>query len=120
MTNQPLARRSLPGHLMPQGSNSSLAQLAEMGAVTLICQLGWHETYVKIQAELNQPGRSEAEQRQLAQFSASLFTEFTQGVTNVHRQALFDFINHRPVREVEVTRIVEVPQKGFVPRLFGR
>jgi hypothetical protein len=91
-----------------------------MREVTVTCQLGWHETYVQMQAILNQPGRSEAEQRQLAQFSASLFTEFTRGVTDIHRRALFDIINHRPAREIEVTRIVEVPQKGLVPRLFGR
>jgi hypothetical protein len=125
MANQPLARRPATGDLMPQGrpgspAQATAAQLAAMQDVTLTCCAGWDDTYGKVQAFLAHPGRDALHQQRLEHFAAGLFTEFTQSVAAIHRRALAEIVNPPEPHALPAPRIIEVPQKGLFPRLFGR
>jgi hypothetical protein len=121
---QPLARRQSTGDLLPQGRPGSPAQvteaqLAAMQDVTLTCCAGWDDTYGKVQAFLSQPGRDAMHQQRLEHVAAGLFTDFTQSVAAIHRRALAEIVHPPEPQAVPAPRIIEVRQKGLLPRLFG-
>jgi hypothetical protein len=59
-------------------------------------------------------------QQRFEQFAAGLFLDFTQSVSTIHRRALAEIVNPPAPKAVPAPRIIEVPQKGLFPRLFGR
>jgi hypothetical protein len=73
-----------------------------------------------IQAYVERGGRSPDHQRYIADRGAALLSTHNIAVDTIIRRAISDTLNNRFVKEVEVTRIKEVPQRGILPRLLGR
>jgi hypothetical protein len=120
---QPLARRQTTGQIIPQGSNDpgtlAEAQLAAMDDVTMICLTGLQTTYTHVRDFLNQPGRDPAQQQRFMEWGGRLFGNFEVAVDVVHRRAIQEILDTRPRAVEPPPRIIEVPQRGIIPRLFG-
>jgi hypothetical protein len=122
---QPLARRQTGDLVFPQDSSSGMEQhtQAQLDTVHHLVGMGiveYDRMYTDMQAYVQRPGRSADHQRYITDRAASLLTTYNIAVDTTIRRAINDTLDTRYVREVEVPRIIEVPQRGIIPRLFGR
>jgi hypothetical protein len=122
---QPLARSQTTGHIIPQGSNDfpgnlAESQLAAMDDVTMICVTGLNSTYLRVRGFLDQPGRTPEHQQWLTERAGRIFGNFEVAVDVVHRRTIQDILDNRPRAVEQAPQIIEVPQRGIIPRLFGR
>jgi hypothetical protein len=114
---QPLARRQLTGDLVPQGSPGSPEQLTEaqfkaIGRVTVMTMYG------HVEKLMGQVHHSDEFQRRFLSRTANAIHNYDAAVDAIQRRAISEIIANKPPEVV--TRIIEVPQKGIVPRLFGK
>jgi hypothetical protein len=124
MASQSLARSQSTRDIMPQGTPGSPVQLTEshirqMAQVTQTILVETDLLHNQVEAYVTKPGRSAANQQSIEGFGALLTNNFDRAAIAVQAQAFQRIVANLP-REVAVTRIVEVPQKGLLPRLLGR
>ncbi len=119
-----LARRQA-ADVVIQGSNGLAVQLSEsqlqqMGRVTMAVIRETDAVYAQAEDYIlqGQGNRSAAHQQRLIERAALALAQFDQGAAAVQTQAITNILHNQP-QQVEVTRIVEVPQRGIIPRLFG-
>jgi hypothetical protein len=120
---QPLARRQPTGELMPQGSPGAPEQLTEaqlraIGRVTVTTIVGMRDLYGEVEALMAQGTRSDQHQKWLLSRTANAMHTYEVAADAIQRRAIGEIIANRPPEVV--TRIIEVPQKGMLPRLFRR
>jgi hypothetical protein len=76
--------------------------------------------YGQMKAYVERGGRTPDHQKYLAERAASLLVTHNIAVDTIIRGAISDVRANRYVKEVSVPRIVEIPQRGIFPKLFGR
>jgi hypothetical protein len=123
MPDQQLTRRHTTGDIVLPGTNGfqvelTEAQLRQMAAVTKTLIAETDALNTDVEAFVTKPGRSVANQKSIEEFSALVVNNFARAAVGVQAQAFSAIMDNRP-RE-QVTRIIEVPQRGLLPRLFGR
>jgi hypothetical protein len=122
-----LARRQTGDLVFPQDSSSGMVQhtQAKLETVRNLIGLGLTEyslTYSQVKAFVEKSGQGQSPdfQKYMAERGAALLTIHNVAVDTTIRRAISQTLDTRYVREVEVPRIIEVPQRGIIPRLFGR
>jgi hypothetical protein len=123
MPDQSLSRRTLTGDIVVPGTTGFQVELTEeqlrqMAAVTTTLIVETDGLNRDVEAFVLKPGRSAANQQNIAEFSALAVSNFQRAAIGVQAQAFAAIMDKQP-RE-QVTRIIEVPQRGLLPRLFGR
>jgi hypothetical protein len=124
MPDHPIARSTATGQIVPQGRTAqerAEMQLRKLANVSLTVIAAIDETHGQAEAYCLQGTRSAGQQKRLLERTALVLQHFDEAAIRVQSQA-FDAILNRSWNEQPVTRIVEVPvpQKGLIPRLFGR
>src|ERR671914_571370 len=120
MASQPVTRSQSTGDLIPQAHAGSPVQLTEshIRQMAQVTQTILGETdllHNQVEAAVTKPGRSAANQRSIEGFAALLTNNFDRAALAVQAQAFQRIVANLP-QQVEVTRIIEVPQKGVLPR----
>jgi uncharacterized protein Yka (UPF0111/DUF47 family) len=123
MPDQSLNRRQADVHLVPQASPGAPEQLTEeqlraIGGVTVMTIVEMSTLYGQVEAIMEQGKRSDQHQRWLLSRTANAMRNYEVGADAIQRRAIADIIANRPPEVV--TRIIEVPKKGVLPRLFGK
>jgi hypothetical protein len=123
MPDQSLSRRQSTGDLMPQGSPGAPEQLTEeqlraIGRVTVTTVVEMSTLYGQVEAIMAQGNRSDQHQRWLLSRTANAMRNYEVAADAIQRRAIGEIIANRPPEVV--TRIIEVPKKGILPRLFGK
>jgi hypothetical protein len=108
---------------MPQGSPGAPEQLTEeqlraIGRVTVTTIVETSTLYGQVEKLMGQVHHSDELQRRFLSRTANALHTYDVAVDAVQRKAIGEIIANRPPEVV--TRIIEVPQKGILPRLFGR
>jgi hypothetical protein len=108
---------------MPPSGTGRVGQLTEtciqqMAAVTITILVERDGLHTDVEAYVGKGGRSAGNQRSIEGFAAQLASNFDRAAVTVQAQAFTALIANKPPETV--TRVIEVPQKGLVPRLFGR
>jgi hypothetical protein len=108
---------------MPQGSPGAPEQLTEaqlraIGRVTVTTIVEMSKLYGQVEALMEQGNRSDQHQKWLLTRTANAMHTYEVAADAIQRRSIGDIIANRPPEVV--TRIIEVPQKGILPRLFGR
>ena len=124
MANQSVVHSQFTGDIVPQGTPGSPVQLTEshirqMAQVTQTILVETDLLHNQVEAAVTKPGRSAANQQSIEGFAALLTNNFDRAALAVQAQAFQRIVANLP-QQVAVTRIVEVPQKGVLPRLLGR
>jgi hypothetical protein len=111
--------------IVVQGSNGLAVQLSEsqlqqIGRVTMAVIRETDAIYGQAEDYIvqGQKRRSAAHQQRLIERAALALAGFDRGAAGIQNRAIADILENRP-QQVQVTRIVEVPQRGIIPRLFG-
>jgi uncharacterized protein Yka (UPF0111/DUF47 family) len=123
MPDQPLNRRQADLHLVPQRSPGSLEELTEeqfraIGRVTVMTIVETSTLYGHVEKLMAQVHHSDELQRRFLSRTANAVHNYDVAVDAVQRRAISEIIANRPPEVV--TRIIEVPKKGVLPRLFGK
>jgi hypothetical protein len=123
MANQSVVHSRSSGDIVPQGSPGSPEQLTEkqlqaIGRVTLTTIVEMSKLYGQVEAYMEQGNRSDQHQKWLLSRTAHALHTYEIAAEGIQRRAIGEIIANRPPEVV--TRIIEVPQKGVLPRLFGR
>jgi hypothetical protein len=123
MPDQQLTRRHTPGDIVLPGTTGYQVELTEdqlrqMATVTKTIIVETDGLNRDVEAFVLKPGRSTANQQNIAEFSALAVSNFQRAAIGVQAQAFVAIMDKQP-RE-QVTRIIEVPQRGLLPRLFSR
>jgi hypothetical protein len=123
MPDQQLTRRHVTGDIVLPGTTGyqvelTEAQIRQMAAVTRTLIVETDRLNTDVEAFVLKPGRSLANQQNIEEFAAVLVNNFQRAAVGVQAQAFSAIMDKQP-RE-QVTRIIEVPQRGLLPRLFGR
>jgi uncharacterized protein Yka (UPF0111/DUF47 family) len=123
MPDQSLNRRQVTGDLMPQGSPGAPEQLTEdqlraIGRVTVTTIVEMSTLYGQVEKLMEQGNRSDQHQRWLLPRAANALHTYEVAADAIQRRAIGEIISNKPPEVV--TRIIEVPQKGILPRLFGK
>jgi hypothetical protein len=123
MADQSITRRHKPGDIVLPGTSGfqvelTEAQIRQMAAVTKTLIVETDALNTDVEAFVNKSGRSVANQQNIEEFSAVLVNNFARAAVGVQGQAFSAIMANRPPEQV--TRIIEVPQRGVLPRLFGR
>jgi uncharacterized protein Yka (UPF0111/DUF47 family) len=123
MPDQSLSRRQATGELMPQGSPGSPEQLTEeqlraAGSVTVTTIVEMRDLYGQVEVLMEQGKRSDQHQKWLLSRTANALHTYEVAADAIQRRAIAEIIANRPPEVV--TRIIEVPKKGILPRLFGK
>src|SRR5918999_147862 len=119
MANQPVARRQPTGDIVVPGTSAfqvelTAAQISQMAAVTKTLIRETDGLNRDVEAFVTKPGRSVANQQNIAEVSALLVNNFQRAAVGVQAQAFAAIMDNRP--KEQVTRIIEVPQRGLLPR----
>jgi hypothetical protein len=109
--NQPSSSPGSPEQLTEE-------QLQAIGSVTVTTIVEMSTLYGKVEAIMEQGKRSDQHQRWLLSRTANAMRNYEVAADAIQRRAIGDIIANRPPEVV--TRIIEVLQKGILPRLFGR
>ena len=122
MANQPLHRRQSSDR-MPQGNPGSIEQLTEaqfqaVGRVTVMTIVEQSTLYGQVEKVMAQVNHSDEFQRRFLSRTANALQTYDVAVDAIQRRAIAEIIANKPPEVV--TRIIEVPQKGILPRLFGK
>jgi hypothetical protein len=123
MTSHALQRSATPGDIVLPETNGfqvelTASQIRQMAAVTKTLIVETDGLNRDVEAFVNKSGRSAANQQNIAEFSALVVNNFQRAAVGVQAQAFSAIMDNRP--KEQVTRIIEVPQRGLLPRLFGR
>jgi uncharacterized protein Yka (UPF0111/DUF47 family) len=123
MRDQSLARRQPTGDLVPQGSPGSLEQLTEeqfraVGRVTVMTIVETSTLYGHVEKLMGQVHHSDELQRRFLSRTANAIHNYDAAVDAIQRRAIAEIIANKPPEVV--TRIIEVPKKDVLPRLFGK
>jgi hypothetical protein len=123
MPDQSLNRRQVTGDLIPQASPGSIEQLTEkqfraVGRVTVMTIVETSTLYGQVEKLMGQVHHSDELQRRFLSRTANAIHNYDAAVDGIQRKAIAEIIANRPPEVV--TRIIEVPQKGILPRLLGR
>jgi hypothetical protein len=123
MPDQSHSRRQSTGDLMPQVRPGGPEQLTEeqlraIGSVTVTTIVEMSTLYGKVEAIMGQVHHSDELQRRFLSRTANAIHNYDVAVDAVQRRAISEIIANKP-SEV-VTRIIEVPKKGVLPRLFSK
>src|SRR5918999_364321 len=119
MTNQSLARRQLTGDIVVPGTSEfqvelTASQISQMAAVTKTLIMETDGLNRDVEAFVTKPGRSVANQQNITEFSALMVNNFQRAAVGVQAQAFAAIMDKQP--KEQVTRIIEVPQRGLLPR----
>jgi hypothetical protein len=76
------------------------------------------DLYGEVEGLMAQGNRLDQHQKWLLSRTAHALHTYEVAADAIQRRAIGDIIANRPPEVV--TRIIEVPQKGVLPRLFGR
>jgi hypothetical protein len=122
-----LARRQTGDIVFSQDASQGHIQhtQAQLEAVRNLVGMGLTEyslTYSQVKAFVEKSGQGQSPdfQKYMAERGAALLTTHNMAVDTIIRRAISQTIDTRYVREVEVQRVIEVPQRGIIPRLFSR
>ena len=123
MSDQSHIRRQSTGDLMPQGNPGSIEQLTEaqfraVGRVTVMTIVEQSTLYGQVEKVMAQVNHSDEFQRRFLSRTANALQTYDGAVDAIQRRALAEIIANRSPEVV--TRIIEVPKKGVLPRLFGK
>ena len=123
MPDQSITQRHIIGDIVLPGTTGfqvklTEAQLRQMAAVTKTLIVETDGLNRDVESFVLKPGRSVTNQKNIEEFSALMVTNFQRAAVSVQAQAFVAIMDKQP-RE-QVTRIIEVPQRGVLPRLFGR
>jgi uncharacterized protein Yka (UPF0111/DUF47 family) len=123
MADQSRNRSHSTGDLMPQAPPGGPEQLTEeqlraIGSVTVTTIVEMSTLYGQVETIMEQGKRSDQHQRWLLSRTANAMRNYEVAADAVQRRAISEIIANRPPEVV--TRIIEVPQKGILPRLLGR
>jgi hypothetical protein len=123
MPDQPLNRRQSTGDLMPQGNPGSIEQLTEeqfraVGRVTVMTLVETGTLYGQVEKLMGQVHHSDELQRRFLSRTANAMHNYDAAVDAIQRKAIAEIIANKPAEVV--TRIIEVPRKGVLPRLLGK
>ena len=123
MPDQSLSRRQSTGDLMPQVSPGGPEQLTEeqlraIGGVTVTTIVEMSTFYGQVETIMGQVHHSDELQRRFLSRTANAIHNYDVAVDAVQRRAIAEIIANRPPEAV--TRIIEVPKKGVLPRLFSK
>ena len=123
MPDQSITRRRTTGDIVLPGTNGFQVELTEdqlrqMVAVTKTLIVETDRLNTDVEAFVLKSGRSAANQKNIEEFSALVVNNFQRAAVGVQAQAFVAIMDKQP-RE-QVTRIIEVPRQGLLPRLFGR
>jgi hypothetical protein len=111
------------GDLMPQRIPGSIEQLTEeqfraIGRVTVMTIVETSTLYGQVEKLMPQVNHSDELQRRFLSRTANALHTYDVAVDAVQRKAIGEIIANRPPDVV--TRIIEVPPKGILPRLFRK
>jgi hypothetical protein len=123
MPEHAILPRQLTGDIAPQGSPGSPEQLTDdqlraIARVTVTTIVAMRDLYGEVEALMVQGNRSDQHQKWLLSRTAHALHTYEIAAEGIQRRAIGEIIANRPPEVV--TRIIEVPQKGVLPRLFGR
>jgi hypothetical protein len=123
MPDQSITQRHIIGDIVLPGTTGfqvklTEAQLRQMAAVTKTLIRETDGLNRDVEAFVTKPGRSVANQQNIAEVSALLVNNFQRAAVGVQAQAFAAIMDNRP--KEQVTRIIEVPQRGLLTRFFGR
>jgi hypothetical protein len=123
MPDKSITRRHTTGDIVLPETNGyqvelTTSQIRQMAAVTKTLIVETDRLNTDVEVYVLKPGRSVTNQKSIEEFAAVLVNNFERAAVGVQAQA-FSAIMDRQPRE-QVTRIIEVPQRGVLPRLFGR
>ena len=123
MSDQSHIRRQSTGDLMPQGNPGSIEQLTEaqfqaVGRVTVMTIVEQSTLYGQVEKLMAQVNHSDEFQRRFLSRTANALQTYDVAVDAIQRRAIAEIIANR--QPEVVTRIIEVPKKGVLPRLFGK
>jgi hypothetical protein len=124
MTSQSLSLTYTTGEIVPRTAQERAEmQLRKLAGVSLTVIAAIDEMHQQAEAYCQQGTRSNGQQKVLLERAALVLHHFDTAAIRVQGQAFDGILNRAwdeqpPTRIVE--RIVEVPQKGLIPRLFGK
>jgi hypothetical protein len=123
MPEHAILPRQLTGDIVPQGTPGSPEQLTEdqlraIGRVTVTTIVEMSTLYGQVEALMAQGNRSDQHQKWLLTRTANALHTYEVAADGIQRRAIGEIIANRPPEVV--TRIIEVPKKGVLPRLFRR
>ena len=123
MPDQSIVPRQATGHIVPQGNGGSPEQLTEeqlraIGRITVTTIVEMSSLYGHVEALMAQGNRSDELQRRFLSRTANAIHNYEAGADTIQRRAISEIIANRPPEVV--TRIIAVPPKGILPRLFGK
>jgi hypothetical protein len=122
MTSQSLNRRAT-GEIIPQGKSAAHTeeQLRQLMGVSMTVIAAIDHMHGQAETYCRQGTRSAGQQKRLLELSALVLQHFDEAAIRVQGNAFAGILN-RTWNEQPVTRIIEVPvpQKGLIPRLFGK
>jgi hypothetical protein len=124
MPEQTLIPRQPTSDIVPRtGQERTALQLQKLAHVSMTVIAAIDETHGQAEAYCQQGNRSAAQHRRLCERAALVLGHFDEAAIRVQGQA-FDAILHERWNEPPqpAPRIIEVPvpQKGLIPRLFGK
>jgi hypothetical protein len=93
-------------------------QLRAAGRVTVTTVVEMSTLYGQVEAIMEQGKRSDQHQRWLLSRTANAMRNYEAAADAIQRRAISEIIANRPPEVV--TRIIEVPKKGVLPRLFSK
>jgi hypothetical protein len=123
MPNQPLNRRQVTGDLMPQANPGSIEQLTEeqfqaAGRVTVMTIVETSTLYGQVEKLMGQVHLSDEFQRRFLSRVTNAIHNNDVAFDAIQRKAIAEIIANKPPEVV--TRIIEMPRKGILPRLLGK
>ena len=123
MPEHAILPRQLIGDIVPQGSPGAPEQLTDdqlraIARVTVTTIVAMRDLYGEVEALMAQGTRSDQHQKWLLSRTANALHTYEVAADAIQRRAIGEIIANRPPEVV--SRIIEVPQKGLLPRLFGR
>jgi hypothetical protein len=123
MPEHAIIPRQPTSDIVPQGSPGSPEQLTDeqlraIGRVTVTTIVAMRDLYGEVEALMAQGNRSDQHQKWLLTRTANALRNYEVAADGIQRRAIGEIIANRPPEVV--TRIIEVPKKGVLPRLFGR
>jgi hypothetical protein len=110
----PSQRGSSPGSL----EQLTEEQLRAAGSVTVTTIVEMRDLYGQVEVLMEQGKRSDQHQKWLLSRTANALHTYEVAADAIQHRAIAEIIANRPPEVV--TRIIEVPKKGILPRLFGK